>query len=374
MKEGWKVRKLEEVCLRITDGSHNPPKGVEFSDFLMLSSKNITDGKITFNNPRYLKEKDFDYENKRTDVSFGDVLLTIVGTIGRTAVVPKLREKITLQRSVAVLKPNEKFISPYFLKLALDNNVAVLEKEARGVAQKGIYLSQVKNISIFVPPLSEQQRIVETLDKAFAKIDIIRQNAERNLINAKELFQNALTKELNQKESWSIDKLSNCFKLTSGEYLSSDMICNGKYPVYGGNGITGMHNQYNLSGRNIIIGRVGALCGNARCIEENIWLTDNGFKITGFNYKFDLQFLTYQLNHIKLRKYARQTAQPVISNSSLKDITILIPPLSEQQQIVSKLNALSEQCKQLENNYLQTIDDCDELKKAILAKAFNGEL
>ena len=85
---------------------------------------------------------------------------------------------------------------------------------------------------------------------------------------------------------------------------------NGKFPVYGGNGITGMYDNFNLSGNNIIVGRVGALCGNVRYIKDKIWLTDNAFKITDWKYDFDHAFLAYLLNFKNLRGYARQAAQP----------------------------------------------------------------
>lgn len=71
---------------------------------------------------------------------------------------------------------------------------------------------------------------------------------------------------------------------------------------------------------------------------------------------------------------AKGTTQRFVGLGYLRDFPIFIPHISEQQQIVSKLDALSAKCKELENNYLKTINDCDELKKAILAKAFNGEL
>ena len=67
-------------------------------------------------------------------------------------------------------------------------------------------------------------------------------------------------------------------------------------------------------------------------------------------------------------------AQEFVGLTSLRNFPIPFPSLSQQQQIVSKLDALSVKCKELENNYQQTINDCDELKKTILAKAFNGEL
>lgn len=94
--EGWKVEKLGDVCEKITDGSHAPPKGVAQSNYLMLSSKNVYDDFITYDDPRYLTEEQFQSENNRTKISEGDVLMTIVGTIGRVAVVPSRHPKFTL--------------------------------------------------------------------------------------------------------------------------------------------------------------------------------------------------------------------------------------------------------------------------------------
>ncbi|MGD9707822.1 MAG: restriction endonuclease subunit S, partial [Candidatus Delongbacteria bacterium] len=177
-------------------------------------------------------------------------------------------------------------------------------------------------------------------------------------------------------KDWEEKKLGECFKLRSGENLTSkQMNKQGSFPVFGGNGIAGMHNAYNLTENNVIIGRVGALCGNVRLIKEKIWLTDNAFKITDFNYEFDYSYLTYLLNYKNLRNYARQAAQPVISNSSLELVLLCFPKsLKEQQRIVAKLDALSDQTKKLEAVYSKKIADLDELKKSILQKAFRGEL
>ena len=123
------------------------------------------------------------------------------------------------------------------------------------------------------------------------------------------------------KQGWEVKRLEDCFKLKSGDGLTSKMMSkDGEYPVFGGNGIAGLHNNFNLYGSNVIIGRVGALCGNVRHMNEKIWLTDNAFRIVDFKYEFDHSFLTYLLNFKNLREYARQAAQPVISNSSLKDV------------------------------------------------------
>lgn len=159
------MARLGDVCFKITDGSHNPPQGVSASEYLMLSSKNIFDDVITFDDPRYLSKEDFELENKRTQIATGDILMTIVGTVGRAAVVPDLAHNICLQRSVAVLKPKSEIVLPRFLMYQLQSMRTKMEKEAKGVAQKGIYLKQVEDLPIRVLSMDEQTGIVSSLDK-----------------------------------------------------------------------------------------------------------------------------------------------------------------------------------------------------------------
>jgi hypothetical protein len=110
LPEGWVLVKLENISKQITDGSHNPPKSID-SGVPMLSARNIENGNITFEEVRYIAPEDFEYENQRTKIEVGDVLLTIVATIGRTAVVSS-KTAFTLQRSVAAIKPliNSEFL------------------------------------------------------------------------------------------------------------------------------------------------------------------------------------------------------------------------------------------------------------------------
>ncbi len=152
--------KLRDVCLGITDGSHNPPDGVAFSNFLMLSSKNIFNNRIVFDDPRYLSESDFEIENKRTRIAPGDVLLTIVGTVGRVAIVRDNMPNFTLQRSVAVLHPNTNICSGEYLMFALQGKQQEIENKAKGVAQKGIYLGDLSKIEITILPDEQQKQIV----------------------------------------------------------------------------------------------------------------------------------------------------------------------------------------------------------------------
>ena len=170
-----------------------PPKGITESKYLMLSSKNIHNNIINFDNPRYLQEDDFKRENKRTDVQLGDVLLTIVGTIGRTAVINN-HIKFTLQRSVAVLKPKTNLLNSYFLMYSLQKNVSVLISEAKGSAQKGIYLKSIKKLKIIFPPLNIQKEKVAYLDLMSEKAEILKTQQIQKLDSLKKLKASILGK------------------------------------------------------------------------------------------------------------------------------------------------------------------------------------
>ncbi len=151
IKSRYSLCKLESLCIHITDGSHNPPVGVEHSNYMMLSSRNIVDGEVNFDQARYLTAGDFEREDKRTQVQEGDVLLTIVGAIGRTAVVTKKLKNITFQRSVAVIKPDRKLLDSNYLRYYLEAINDVIQVEAHGLAQKGIYLNQIKRLDVIAP-------------------------------------------------------------------------------------------------------------------------------------------------------------------------------------------------------------------------------
>jgi type I restriction enzyme S subunit len=166
----WVKTTVGEICSKIVDGSHNPP--AKRNDGIpMLSARNIENGRIEFDNFRYISLRDYEIENARTQISFNDVLLTIVGSIGRTSVVPENARPFALQRSVAVLKPIE--VLPKFCMYQFQSHVfqSNLMSAAQGTAQKGIYLKRLANLPFIIAPLAEQQRIVEEIEMQFSRLD-----------------------------------------------------------------------------------------------------------------------------------------------------------------------------------------------------------
>ena len=170
--ENWVWVRLGEISSKITDGSHNPPPK-RVSGIPILSAANIFEQKIQFSSAnRWISYEEWEIENKRTSIDPNDVLLTIVGTIGRTAVVED-DTKFALQRSVAVIKPI--LISSIYLSYLLQSPflLEIMTLVSKGTAQKGIYLNSLKDLPIPLPPLSEQQQIVAKLETLLAEIDTL---------------------------------------------------------------------------------------------------------------------------------------------------------------------------------------------------------
>jgi type I restriction enzyme S subunit len=389
--------KLGDLCFKITDGSHNPPKGIECSEYLMLSSKNVFDDSIHLEKPRYLSEFDFLKENKRTDVSEGDVLLTIVGTVGRVAVVDSSLPKFTLQRSVAVLKPVEDKISSRYLMYCLQSILEELLGEARGVAQKGIYLKSLRSMEINVPPIPEQKRIVAILDQAFADIEQARAKTEQNLKNTRELFESYLQQVFSQRgEGWAEKTLGNAVTVERGS--SPRPIKN--FQTDDVDGVNWIKIGDTKQGQKYIertkekITKEGA--EKSRFVDVGDFILSNSMSfgrpyimaIQGYIHDgwfvlrlpedIDSEYFYYLLSSPYLKdQFQSLAAGAIVKNISgdlVKKAILPIPPFQEQKEIAKKLALLADQMERLKEIYLRKASNIDELKKSILQKAFSGEL
>lgn len=147
----------------------------------MLSSQNVYNGEIDFSNPsRFVNEEDFEREDLRTQITPNDILLTIVASLGRSAVVPDGAPRFVLQRSVAVLQT--KFDSHFLaLQLVSPHCLRYYDTHGKGTAQKGIYLGKLALMEIAAPPLAEQHRIVAKVDELTALCDQLEQQQTDSL-------------------------------------------------------------------------------------------------------------------------------------------------------------------------------------------------
>lgn len=157
---------LSDCCEFIRDGTHNTPPSMKIG-VPVLSATHVKDGYLSYRTDRYASENELLLFRKRLHPKPGDVLITIVGTIGRTAIITEDRPLI-FQRSVCVLRPKKGITDSAYLKYALEAEGVKkqLEREIHQVAQAGVYLEAINNITIPLPPLPEQQRIAAILQKA----------------------------------------------------------------------------------------------------------------------------------------------------------------------------------------------------------------
>ena len=176
--ENWCWCRLGDICNKLIDGDHNPPKGLDYvTKYMMLSSRNINDNDIVdLENVRYLSKEMFEEENQRTKLEEGDILFTSVGSLGRSCVFSG-DGKYCFQRSVSVIHTN---IYNKYLKYFFDSNYyqKYIVENATGTAQLGFYLEQMRKSFIAIPPLNEQFRIVAKIEELFSTLD----QMERNLV------------------------------------------------------------------------------------------------------------------------------------------------------------------------------------------------
>ena len=384
------MAKLGEVCIQITDGSHNPPSGVEQSEYLMLSSKNIDDDFITLDSPRFLSHSDYIAENKRTTVSEGDLLMTIVGTIGRVAIVPKELKGICLQRSVAVIKPNKEIINNRYLMYQLQNMRSFLEKEARGVAQKGIYLKQVSQLDIKLPEIEQQKQIVKVLDKVSKLISLRKQQLAKldELVKARfvEMFGTFPANPFR----WSIGKIQDV--VSDVRYGSSrPAVEGGKYPYLRMNNITYSGELDLRDTKRIDIPdseldkctvRRGDVLFNRTNSKELVGKTcvynrDELMVLAGFvirvrvNERIRSDVLSAFLNmdfskRMLIGMCKTAIGQANINAKELQNIDLYIPPIELQDQFVTLKNKIDQQKQTVQ----QSLEKLELLKKALMQEYF----
>ena len=270
-------------------------------------------------------------------------------------------------------------------------------KLASGSVVKNISGDLVKKVVLPIPPLPEQKRIVKKLDEAFAAIDKAKSNAEKNLKNSKELFENYLQGVFENKgKDWDEKTLSQISQ-TFGRGKSKHRPRNDK-KLYGGSYpfiqtgdirncehyITNYSQTYNEVGlAQSKLWPTGTICITiaANIAETGVLSFDACFpdSVIGIvvNKKLaNVDFVEYLLQSFKvnLQALSKGSAQDNINLGTFKDKFFPFPSLTKQKQIVKKLDTLSTEVKKLETNYQQKIENLIELKKSILQKAFNGEL
>lgn len=246
---------------------------------------------------------------------------------------------------MGLIKPKEDIIIPKLLYYYFCSSKfkGFLSSIGNGANINNIKFVDIAKDHISVPDKTTQQSIIEELDKINELIRLKKEQLKDYDNLAQSIFYEMFGDPVVNEKGWEVKKFADLYKLKSGTSLSAKNFVEGEIPVYGGNGISGYHNDFNMDGDFIIIGRVGVYCGNVREVHGKFWLTDNAFQLF---YNREIQypcFIHYLLEILDLHKYANAAAQPVISNLTLKDVEIIIPPLSLQQLFAQRIELIEQQ-------------------------------
>lgn len=180
---------LSDICSIITDGTHQPPKFVtEGIPFLFVS--NVVSNVITYETEKYISQETYNELIKRTPIEPGDILLSTVGSYGHPAIV-KDKRKFLFQRHIAYLKPNHEMVySEYLHSALLSCDVQrQIEEKVKGVAQKTLNLSEIKKISLPIPPMNTQRKFCKFVEQVNEGKSIIEHSLDKLVILKRALMQ-----------------------------------------------------------------------------------------------------------------------------------------------------------------------------------------
>ena len=216
-----------------------------------------------------------------------------------------------------------------YLYYALKGNQDKIMELRSGAAMPNIKKEVFKNMSLLVDfDKNNQQAIVETLDCIQKAIN----NKTDELSSLDELVKSRFI-EMFENKGFPQKTGKELFKFSSGKFLPSERRLNSGIPVYGGNGIAWYTDTTLIPFDTLVIGRVGAYCGNVRLVKGNKWITDNALYISSFKTKdYSLEFLEELMKMCNFHQFADASAQPKITQKPLENLTYIIPPIKLQNE------------------------------------------
>lgn len=179
--ESWEEKKLEEVCSKITDGTHNSPTNSLSGEYMYVTAKNIKDTGIDLSNITYVTKEVHKEIYSRCDVIYGDVLYIKDGATAGIATINTLKEEFSMLSSVALIRTDLKLAKNEFVKDYLNYRKKEILKNISGSAITRLTLSKIKDILVPLPTLPEQHEIVRLIDDLLAREHKAQQATEQAL-------------------------------------------------------------------------------------------------------------------------------------------------------------------------------------------------
>ncbi len=382
----WQTATLQSLCEFFADGDwieskDQAPKGIR-----LIQTGNVGVGvfKDRGEKARYISEQTYK-QLRCTDVLAGDCLISrLPDPVGRSCILPDVRERMITAVDCTIVRFNPGKLMPEFFNYYSQSTQYLRDVEAQtsGTTRKRISRTKLGAILIPVPPFAEQQRIVAILDEAFAAIATAKANTEKNLANARAVFDSYLHSVFAQGgEEWittTLDKLATNLDSRRVPITKDDRKA-GDIPYYGASGIVDHVADYIFDEDILLISEDGAnLLARSTPIAFSVsgkcWV-NNHAHVLKFNNLATQRYVEFYIASIKIDEFVTGTAQPKLNQKAMNTIPIPIPTaVSEQSRIVFAIESLSVETRRLESLAQQKLAALDALKASLLHHAFTGQL
>ena len=337
--------KLDELCEFITDGTHQTPEYCEEGGVIFLSSKDVTERKINWDDVKYIPESLHQKLYKRLSPKLNDILLAKNGTTGVAAIVDR-DEVFDVYVSLAVLRPLES-VYPKYLLYAINSPVAKRQFNAglKGIGVPNLHLGVIRETVVNVAPRDEQEKICEILDKVASVIDNRKSelSALDDLIKARfvELFGDRYVNDKN----WNTTKLGESISFNNGKAHEQVVDENGEYILVTSRAIASDFEDvrrtntllFPLHKNDIVMvmsdvpnGKALAKC---QLIDSNDKYTLNQRICSFDNYKYNPMFLLHLLNrHPYFLSFNDGNGQTNLRKNDILECELIVPPMELQEQ------------------------------------------
>jgi type I restriction enzyme, S subunit len=376
MKKGWQTKTIGDVCDVMNGGT--PKTGVP--EYWDGNHRWITPAEMGKRVSPYVS----DTERKITDLGLRDssarmlppnsVILSSRAPIGHLVI---NTEPMGTNQGCKGLIPRSQ-IETKFLYYYLSSIVDLLNSLGTGATFKELSGGKLKEVTVPVPPLAEQQRIVGLLDEAFECLATAKANAEKNLQNARALFESHLQSVFTQRgPGWVEKSLGETCEMYQPKTIGTkDLVPDGPYPVFGANGVIGRYDKFNHEEPQLLVTCRGATCGSVNISEPNSWITGNAMVVRPKDHALDLHFLEFVFRGgIDISAAITGAAQPQITRTNLSPLLIRFPKsVTEQTRLAEKFEALTDETQRLAAIYSRKHAALEALQKSLLHQAFSGEL
>ena len=399
MKAGWAIKPLGELCEVFADGDWVESKDQSAEGIRLIQTGNVGEGvfKDRAEKARYISEDTFK-RLRCTEIFEGDCLISrLPDPVGRSAILPDTGERMITAVDCTIVRFDQEQCLPTFFNHYSQSSdyLNTIAKECTGTTRSRISRSNLALTPIPVPPLPEQHRIVAILDEAFDGIATAKANAEKNLQNARALFESHLQSVFSERgEGWVTRRVSEVAKHSLGKMLDKAKNKGDMQPYLRNLNVRWF--EFDLSDLLEMpflpteIEKYTAVKGDVLICEGGypgraaIWNEDYPIHFQKALHrvrfhepehnKWFVYFLYAQDKAGELKKHFNGAGIQHFTGEGLARFEIPLPPLPELRRAVEKFDALATETQRLEILYQQKLDALDELKKSLLNQAFSGHL